>query len=445
MTRIRRTRSHFWRATGTVGAVAAAAWLAQIPVAGAQTGPEQKTAAQKQQAQAKNQKGQVVKVKSTESGGVTFANALVKEYNTYIRAERERYTWDFWRRHFERKSRAAAAGKKVEPDNPGFWRISGASGVALREGRGRLMRTYGAGAREKVPAVAAKAQVSYDCWISRASARYSQEAIDECRYAFFDRVDELEDAVLPIKAASVFNKTLAREYLAYADFEANDQKDFIDSRHFAAKGLTAANGKSVKVTEPEVLARWNLLSTKEVPTFVEWREKLVDALAVHRTSPKARIAALAQVRFDCWVERTSERNDSAHIQKCRTEFLGYMRQLAVVEEKKPEARSFTVYFRFDRSSLRRSQRKIVQEAAKYALGRNAKLIQVVGHADRSGKDGYNLRLSFRRAERVAKMLRKLGIRADRIRTLHVGESQPAVKTKDGVRNRQNRRAVIVIR
>ena len=70
---------------------------------------------------------------------------------------------------------------------------------------------------------------------------------------------------------------------------------------------------------------------------------------------------------------------------------------------------------------------------------------MVGHTDRAGKEGYNLRLSFKRAERVAKMLRRLGIRADRIRTLHVGESQPAVKTKDGVRNRLNRRAVIVIR
>ncbi len=252
--------------------------------------------------------------------------------------------------------------------------------------------------------------------------------------------------MLPIKAASIFNKTLAREYFAYADFEAKDQKDFIDSRHFAAKGLTAANGKSVTVTEPEVLARWNLLSSKEVPTFVSWRERLIDALVVHRTSSKARIAALAQVRFDCWVERTSERNDSAHIQKCRTEFLGYMRQLAVVQvSKPPPARSFTVYFRFDRSGLRRSQRKVIQDAAKYALAKNARLIQVVGHTDRAGKSGYNLRLSFRRADRVVKMLRKLGVRSDRIRTLHLGETQPAVKTKDGVRNRLNRRAVIVIR
>ena len=445
---------------GRLIAVLAAGLMGTATSALAQTAPGAKpaTTPQKQEAQkaappkaksAQGQttppKGQVVKVKSNEAGGTTFANALVKEYNTYIRAERERYTWDFWRRHFDRKVKAAAAGKPTEPDTAKFWQIKGANSVALREGRARLMRAYGAGGREKVPALAAKAQVNFDCWAYRSSARYSQEAVDECQWAFFDAVNQLEDAVLPIKAAAVFNKTLAREYFAYADFEAKDQKDFIDSRHFAAKGLTAANGKTVKVTEPEVLGRWNLLSTKEVPTFVAWRERLMKALEVHRTSPKARIAALAQVRFDCWVERTSERNDTAHIQKCRTEFLDYMRQLAVVQQQKPRARSFVVYFRFDRSSLRRDQRKVVEDAAKYALANNAKLVQVVGHTDTAGSAAYNLRLSFRRADRVAKQLQKLGVRADRIRTLHVGETQPAVKTKDGVRNRLNRRAVIVIR
>lgn len=427
--------------------------LAFVPVDGATGQAKDDTAASAgktsakppSKAQAQSGGATVVKTKSTEADAVTFASALAKEYDIYIRAERERYTWDFDRGHFRRKRRAASRGVIVQPDDPAEWGVSGATGVALREGRTRLMRALEGAARDRVPALAARAQVTYDCWVYRAASRYSHEAVDECRWSYFDAVSALEDAVMPIRAGAVFNRTLAREYLAYADFEAKDQKDYIDSRHFAAKGLRAANAKEVTATEPEVLGRWNLLSTQDVPTFVQWRERLVKALATHRTSPKARIAALAQVRFDCWVERTSERNDKAHTQKCRTEFLDFMRQLAVVEEEKPKARSFVVLFRFNRSRIDRSQRPVVRDAAKYALSTNARLVQVVGHTDRAGSQRYNLRLSFRRAERVARMLRRLGVRADRIRTLHVGESQPAVPTKDGVRNRQNRRAVIVIR
>lgn len=387
--------------------------------------------------------GTVVKTTNNEAGATTFSKALVEEYKILIREEVEKYNGHFPKRRYEQKIKNLQEGKPAQPDEAKRYGLKGPIRVALDEGRTRLIRALSGGAAEKIPAQAAKAQAKYDCWVTRAGARYTSEATIECQLLFFQAMESVEDSVMPVRTSTTFNRTLAREYLAYADFEAKDQRDYIDSRHFARKGLRAAEAGKVTDVQPEVLARWNLLADTEVPTFVNWRSRLIDALERHRTSPKARIAALAQVRFDCWVERTSERNDPAHVQKCRTEFLDYMRQLEGPVAS--PAQTFIIYFNFDRSNIRPSERPKIDAAAKAAISKNARTISVVGHTDRAGSAAYNMRLSFRRAEVVARALRRLGVRGDRIRTLYLGESQPRVPTADGVRNQENRRTEIVIR
>ena len=433
MTRIRRTDSVDWRHRAAAALGAALAFGAGA--AQAETAPRD---------QAYGPRGRAAIVQVDGSGPAAFARALGREYRIYLQAEGVRTTWAFWRRRFVQKAAAADRGRSVPPESPTDWRVRGAAGVALEEARVRLLRIYHAGGRKKAPAIAARAQVSYDCWLSRAAGRVAAQATADCRRAFFDRVTALEDVVLPVRATSVFNRTLAREYAAYADYEATHQNDLIDARHFAAKARAAANGRSVTATEPEALSRWNLVSGNEIKTFVVWRKKLVRVLAVHRASGRARIAALAQARFDCWVERSSERNDSAQIQKCRGEFLGHMRQLGA-GARPLRARSFTVYFPAKGGTLANSQRRVVQNAARYAIRKNARAVDVVAHAGDAGRDGENLRRSFRRAERVAWLLRRYGIRAHRIRMLHVGRVHSAVKSGAGAHNRPGWRAVIVVR
>ena len=85
---------------------------------------------------------------------------------------------------------------------------------------------------------------------------------------------------------------------------------------------------------------------------------------------------------------------------------------------------------------------MVQEAASYASMGNATSIAVVGHADRSGSDAYNLRLSERRAKAVADALVGLGVAQTKLTVDWKGESQPAVPTPDGVKEPLNRRATI---
>jgi OOP family OmpA-OmpF porin len=384
----------------------------------------------------------IVKPKSNESGDATFAQAMVVEYTEYIRAEGQKYQSEFDRSYFERKVAASKKGDIVLPENPDRYGLKGALSVALKEHRVRLLRAMSGTARSKVPAIAAKAQGHYDCWVWRAGARVSTQAITECQIQFEQSLRRLEEAVQPIKATSTFNQTLAREYFAYADFEAKDQKDYIDSRYFGRKGLRAAQATAIDEVLPEVLARWNLLESDETPMFARDRARLIDALNRHRNGPKARIAALAQVSFDCWVERTSERNDTAHIQRCRSDFEKYMAEL---QGGTCEKRTITILFDFDKSVIRPDQQSKLAEAVKAARECADKPVLVVGHTDTSGSAAYNFRLSFRRASSVAQALRGGGVRADRIRTFSRGETELAVKTPDNVRNQANRRTEIVFR
>jgi outer membrane protein OmpA-like peptidoglycan-associated protein len=75
-------------------------------------------------------------------------------------------------------------------------------------------------------------------------------------------------------------------------------------------------------------------------------------------------------------------------------------------------------------------------------GRDRPLIHLSGHADRSGGDEANLRLSRRRAEAVQHYLLGRGIRPGCIRTIAHGETRPMLETADGVSEPQNRRVEI---
>ena len=71
-------------------------------------------------------------------------------------------------------------------------------------------------------------------------------------------------------------------------------------------------------------------------------------------------------------------------------------------------------------------------------------LTVVGHADRSGPNGYNLRLSEARANAVAEMLQK-SVPEISVHVEYRGEQEPRVPTQDGVREIQNRRVEIQTR
>jgi outer membrane protein OmpA-like peptidoglycan-associated protein len=109
------------------------------------------------------------------------------------------------------------------------------------------------------------------------------------------------------------------------------------------------------------------------------------------------------------------------------------------------ARTYLVFFDWDRADLTARAREIIREAATNAQRARVTRIEVAGHADRSGDAAYNQRLSQRRAEAVAAELVRDGVARNAITVQAFGESRPLVPTADNVREPQNRRVEIVLR
>jgi iron complex outermembrane receptor protein len=109
----------------------------------------------------------------------------------------------------------------------------------------------------------------------------------------------------------------------------------------------------------------------------------------------------------------------------------------------PVARSYMVFFDFNKSDLTPEAVTVVDQAAKNAGPAKATTLTVTGHTDTVGSDAYNMRLSKRRADSVAAELEKDGIPSSEIAIVAKGKHDLLVPTKDGVREPQNRRVTIV--
>lgn len=242
-----------------------------------------------------------------------------------------------------------------------------------------------------------------------------------------NRVNQVEPTGSP------FTQELARQYRDLANFEANLMADWRDADHFARKGLAAAAGEAVAPDAVEDRA----LPEGSVAELTAARQLLAEFFATGAIDTDPVRAATAQAKFDCWLEQQEENFQVDHIAACRDEFY------AVVAVPPPSGEPvYFVFFDFDQSVITAAGQAIIdQVVADFAAG-GVTSVEVVGHADRSGPDAYNLGLSQRRADAVRNALTAGGIPAAAITTGFRGEREPLVPTPDGVREPSNRRAEI---
>jgi len=109
------------------------------------------------------------------------------------------------------------------------------------------------------------------------------------------------------------------------------------------------------------------------------------------------------------------------------------------------ARSYLVFFDWDKASLTPRAQQIIREAADNSTKVKYTAIEVNGYTDTSGTPQYNQGLSIRRAQAVAAELVKDGVPKGAISIQGFGETHLLVPTGPGVREPQNRRVEIIIR
>jgi outer membrane protein OmpA-like peptidoglycan-associated protein/opacity protein-like surface antigen len=109
------------------------------------------------------------------------------------------------------------------------------------------------------------------------------------------------------------------------------------------------------------------------------------------------------------------------------------------------ARTYLVFFDWDRADLSARARQIVAQAAQASTHVQTTRIEVNGYTDLSGTAAYNQKLSVRRAQSVEAELVRDGVSQGEISIHGYGESNPLVPTAKGVREPQNRRVEIILK
>ena len=103
-----------------------------------------------------------------------------------------------------------------------------------------------------------------------------------------------------------------------------------------------------------------------------------------------------------------------------------------------------VYFDFDKSSIKESERSKLQDAAKYLKDHADQHILLEGHADWRGTAEYNLSLGDRRANAAKKYLSSIG-GADKVETVSKGSLEASQHGDDAAMAKDRRVDIVILK
>ena len=194
-------------------------------------------------------------IKSAPATGSPFTQGLAAGYRDYTETEVSFYNWPN-ADYFARKGLKAAAGEVVSPEQLADWDIPVDRQAELAAARQRLVSVLDGGARDAKPQLAAKAQVSFDCWVEEqdiALGRWvdghddlHQARMDACKNAMMVALDEIEKKESTSAMPSVVSPA---NYTVYFDFDKStitpEGQGVIDQVLAEAKTM---NAQSLSVT-----------------------------------------------------------------------------------------------------------------------------------------------------------------------------------------------------
>ncbi len=103
-----------------------------------------------------------------------------------------------------------------------------------------------------------------------------------------------------------------------------------------------------------------------------------------------------------------------------------------------------VHFAFDSATISPETHKVLQRVVDVLRAYPWLKLELGGHTDSKGKQGYNLKLSQRRVKNVHDRLVKQGLSPDRFITRAHGMSQRKMKTNDAAARSRDRRVELII-
>lgn len=254
------------------------------------------------------------------------------------------------------------------------------------------------------------------------------------------------DAGAPPAGGNFIQQT-AHDYAGLADYLAHHghyySGDWVDVDYFSRKGIAAEHGKLVL---PENNKNWAIPLQEPFhfrTQMAQARVRLLNDLNHGGRDRFPGLAARAQVSYDCWLERTEDNWATGFNGACHKDFVTTLAALERALHGAPVAKpspthQYNVYFEFDRATLTPEAREVVDAVARSAKAHRGLRIDLVGKADHTGTDAYNMALSHRRALSVRARLHVDGVAVRRITMSWDGFRNPPVPNPPGVREPRNR-------
>jgi len=119
------------------------------------------------------------------------------------------------------------------------------------------------------------------------------------------------------------NAALAREYYEMARYENDTAFDYKAAKLYTTKAKMAAEGKLVV---PSKVSAFDV-PRESAGDLNAAREELISALKTQNTAENQTALAIAQARYECWLERADEAADETHYASCKDEFEQAMAQI----------------------------------------------------------------------------------------------------------------------
>lgn len=135
-----------------------------------------------------------IDVANMAASGSQFQSELHKGYSELSKLEYDEGDWhDGYL--FTIKARRSAEGEEVPPELVWNWGVPEDTEDELYDAHDDLGYWMRMGAAERVPALMAKAQVSYDCWIQEQEENYQPGDIARCRDGYYAAIADIDAAM----------------------------------------------------------------------------------------------------------------------------------------------------------------------------------------------------------------------------------------------------------
>jgi len=147
------------------------------------------------------------------TGGTAFTRALASGYRDFTIFEADdMYDWPE-AQYFARKGLAARDAEVVLPEDPVNWDLPPDKVPELADARSRLIAALDGGGRDANPAVAARAQAKFDCWVEQQEENHQRGHIAACKKDFEHAMAQLVPTVVDLVPGA---------YLVLFDFGRSD-------------------------------------------------------------------------------------------------------------------------------------------------------------------------------------------------------------------------------